>query len=224
MTIHEKLLAVQTALNVPKKNYNSFSNFYYRTLEDVMEAVKPELKKVGASLTVGDDLVQIGDRYYVKAVARFTDIETGESVENVAFAREPESKKGMDESQISGTASTYARKYALNGLFCLDDVQDVDSMDNSAPKAKGKKADTKAEPAPAEKLEKKYISSLEAELNRTGVSRKSMLQTYRAKDIADLSFEQYKDAMSVLEKKPNAPAPVEPEYVEPDDSDLPWNQ
>ncbi|MGA1706380.1 MAG: ERF family protein [Candidatus Nanopelagicaceae bacterium] len=119
---------LQAALKVPKNRLNSFSKFKYRNLEDIMEGVKPHLVEHGLTLTLTDDLVQIGDRYYIKATARISDGKTEQVT--TAFAREPEIKKGMDEPQITGTASSYARKYALAGLLLLDDAEDIDSMDN----------------------------------------------------------------------------------------------
>ena len=122
------LSKLQAALKVPKNRLNSFSKFKYRNLEDIMEGVKPLLVEHGLTLTLTDDLVQIGDRYYIKATATISDGKTEQVT--TAFAREPEIKKGMDEPQITGTASSYARKYALAGLLLLDDAEDIDSMDN----------------------------------------------------------------------------------------------
>ena len=119
----EKLANIQKKLNAPKNQRNNFGGYNYRSAEDILEAVKPLLDN--AILTLQDDIVMIGDRYYVKATATFTD---GDFVKTTtAFAREPENKKGMDDSQITGTASSYARKYALNGLFCIDDNKDPDT-------------------------------------------------------------------------------------------------
>ena len=126
--IHNQLSKLQAALKVPKNRLNSFSKFKYRNLEDIMEGVKPLLVEHGLTLTLTDDLVQIGDRYYIKATATISDGKTEQVT--TAFAREPEIKKGMDEPQITGTASSYARKYALAGLLLLDDAEDIDSMDN----------------------------------------------------------------------------------------------
>lgn len=128
MNIYEKLLTIQCRLKAPKNQYNSFGNYNYRSCEDIQEGVKPLLEEVKATLVVGDELVLIGDRYYIKATARIIDTENGESIENTSYAREELSKKGMDSSQITGSASSYARKYALNGLFCIDDVKDSDSQ------------------------------------------------------------------------------------------------
>ncbi|WP_024292831.1 ERF family protein [Lacrimispora indolis] len=126
MNIQEKLLQVQAGLKAPKSQYNIFGKYYYRNCEDIQEAAKPLLGEVKAVLIVGDELVQMGERFYIKATARFVDCESGDEIKNTAFAREELDKKGMDASQITGSTSSYARKYALNGLFCIDDVKDAD--------------------------------------------------------------------------------------------------
>ena len=114
--IYAALMAVQAELKAPKNQRNQFGKYNYRSAEDIIEAVKPLLKENGLFLNMADDIVQIGDRYYVKATVKVVDIVTGESVQSSAFAREAAQKKGMDESQVTGTASSYARKYA-GGLF-----------------------------------------------------------------------------------------------------------
>ena len=124
----QKLLAVQLALKAPKSNFNSFGKYSYRSCEDILEAVKPLLKQEGLALIVADDVVQMSDRYYIKATATLYDVESGEALTASALAREEETKKGMDASQITGTASSYARKYALNGMFAIDDTKDADTM------------------------------------------------------------------------------------------------
>lgn len=129
MNVYEKLLAVQAELKAPKGQYNSFGKYKYRSCEDILEAVKPLLAKNGATLRIADEIILIGERFYIKATATFADIKTGEAVTNTAFAREEETKKGMDGSQITGTASSYARKYCLNGLFLIDDTKDADTDD-----------------------------------------------------------------------------------------------
>ncbi len=131
MTIYQKLLEVQAALKAPKGQYNSFGKYKYRSCEDILEAVKPLLKEIGVCLILKDEVEKIETRYYVKATAKFIDIETGEYEEGSAYAREDESKKGMDGSQITGTASSYARKYCLNGLFLIDDTKDADTDEYS---------------------------------------------------------------------------------------------
>lgn len=123
----EILNKIQKELKAPKGQVNKFGNYNYRSCEDILEAVKPLLGK--AVLVISDDIVQVGDRFYVKATARLSD--GGESVEAVAFARESFDKKGMDSAQITGATSSYARKYALNGLFCIDDTKDADAKENT---------------------------------------------------------------------------------------------
>ncbi|EYE05433.1 ERF family protein [Escherichia coli] len=121
--LHKKLWAIQQTLNAPKNQRNNFGGYNYRSAEDILEAVKPLLQNI--TLTVSDEIVLIGNRYYVKATATLSD---GEDVIAVtAYAREEESKKGMDASQLTGATSSYARKYALNGLFCIDDARDPDT-------------------------------------------------------------------------------------------------
>lgn len=131
MTIYQKLLEVQAALKAPKGQYNSFSKYKYRSCEDILEAVKPLLKEIGVCLILKDEVEKIETRYYVKATAKFVDIETGEYEEGSAYAREDERKRGMDGSQVTGTASSYARKYCLNGLFLIDDTKDADTDEYS---------------------------------------------------------------------------------------------
>lgn len=123
----EKVLAIQTELKAPKDKFNKFGNYAYRSCEGILEALKPLLAKHKLLLTVSDELVSVGERFYVKATATLHDAEYDFELSNTAFAREEETKKGMDGSQITGTASSYARKYALNGLFCIDDNKDADT-------------------------------------------------------------------------------------------------
>jgi hypothetical protein len=120
-----KLQEIQFKLKAPKGQFNNFGKYKYRSCEDILEAVKPILKEAGCILTLSDEMVLIGDRYYIKATARLVGEDT--DVTTTAYARESENKSGMDASQITGTASSYARKYALNGLFCIDDTKDADT-------------------------------------------------------------------------------------------------
>ena len=142
----------QAELKAPKNQYNSFGKYSYRSCEDILEAAKPVCAKYGLLLTVSDEVVQTGDRYYIKATACLYDAQGGsdEVVSATAFAREALDKKGMDDSQITGTASSYARKYALNGLFCIDDTKDADTQDNtnSGTKKQAQKTAQKSTPSP----------------------------------------------------------------------------
>lgn len=129
-TIHETHSKIIKEIKAPKDLKNNFGNYSYRNVESIYEAVKPLLEKNKLSLTLSDTLELVGNRIYIKATATLTN-EKGESVSVSAYAREQESKKGMDEAQITGSASSYARKYALGGLFLLDDNKDIDSQDNT---------------------------------------------------------------------------------------------
>lgn len=123
------LQLIQSELKAPKGQYNSFGKYHYRSCEDIVEAAKPILAKHGIALILSDEVNLIGGRYYIKATAKIVDLSGKTLAETCAFAREEETKKGMDASQITGTASSYARKYALNGLFAIDDAKDADSND-----------------------------------------------------------------------------------------------
>lgn len=137
-TFKQRVTEAQNELNAPKSQWNKFGKYHYRSCEDICTAAKPINKKHNLVLTVSDEVVVIGDRFYVKATARLKDCESEEAIEVTAFAREEQTKKGMDGSQITGTASSYARKYALNGLYMIDDNKDADTNEqrqqmNNAP-------------------------------------------------------------------------------------------
>ena len=129
--IYAKLAAIQSELKAPKNQYNSFGKYNYRSCEDILEAVKPLAKAQGCAVLLSDEAVVVDGWHYIKATVQLVSAE-GEVAAAVAYAREPEMKKGMDTSQITGTASSYARKYALSGLFALDDTKDADGQDNSS--------------------------------------------------------------------------------------------
>ena len=164
MTIYEKLAAVQSALKAPKSQRNNFGNYNYRSCEDIVESVKPLLKANGLLLNLTDELVMIGDRFYVKATAVVYDFDGG-CVATTAFAREEASKKGMDGSQVTGASSSYARKYALNGLFAIDDTKDSDAT-NTHGKDEAPKQET---PAPMTQKQKTPRQMLIARLNELGI-------------------------------------------------------
>jgi hypothetical protein len=132
MGVHENLSVVQKSLKAPKSQYNSFGKYNYRNCEDILEAVKPLL--IDSSLYIYDEIIQIGDRYYVKATVVFRS--GPDEIKATAYAREEQDKKGMDSSQITGAASSYARKYALNGLFLIDDTKDSDATNDGKNKKK----------------------------------------------------------------------------------------
>ena len=125
----KELIEIQSRLKAPKGQYNKFGKYKYRSCEDILEALKPLLYENRCELTLSDEMVPVGNRIYVKATSTLKN-EAGETVTTTAFAREEETKKGMDASQVTGAASSYARKYALNGMFCIDDTKDSDSTNN----------------------------------------------------------------------------------------------
>lgn len=170
MNIYEKLGIIQSKLKAPKGQYNSFGKYKYRSCEDILEAVKPLLAETKTVLSVTDRMEVVGDRIYVRAEAHLKDCEGLGEIVTVAYAREEESKKGMDSSQVTGAASSYARKYALNGLFCIDDNKDSDST-NAGEKVPGKKAE------PAKETE--MISS------ETIMSIKNIIDKYPEAKLAD---------------------------------------
>lgn len=150
MGVYNKLLEVQVKLKAPKSQYNSFGKYSYRNCEDILEAVKPHLSAANAVILLSDTIELVGDRYYVKATATFIDCEDPtQSVFVTASAREEENKKGMDASQVTGAASSYARKYALNGLLDIDDTKDSDTTNTgtyTTQNAKEAKPNTKPQP------------------------------------------------------------------------------
>lgn len=154
-TIYEKLLTVQNELKAPKDKKNTFGGYNYRSCEGILEAVKPLLQEQGLMLTIKDEVVNIGDRYYVRATVLLDDISSNGEIAVTALAREEEAKKGMDASQITGTASSYARKYALNGLFLIDDTKDADTDEfHRTTQENGQKTNVATQPnqPPAKKI------------------------------------------------------------------------
>lgn len=144
MTLGEKLSKIQQEMKAPKNLKNTFGNYNYRNAEGILEAFKPYEKQYKVYLTVSDSIIQVGDRIYIKASARLYDCESDSTIETAAFAREACEKRGMDDSQITGAASSYARKNALNGLFLLDDTKDADTDEYKKQEKKGRE-DNKAE-------------------------------------------------------------------------------
>lgn len=170
----EKLLNIQQELKAPKNQRNNFGGYNYRSCEDILEAVKPLLAKEKCILTLNDELLQIGERYYIKATATILDTENGSVISNTAYAREEENKKDMDQSQITGTASSYARKYALNGLFLIDDTKDTDTDEFQK-----QQEEKKATPKQIDLLESKC----------TDEEIEAIYEKYNIKDLSELSME-----------------------------------
>lgn len=206
-TAHNKQLqAVQAELKAPKGQYNSFGKYKYRSCEDITEAVKPLLAKYGATLTMSDEVELIGDRYYIKATATFTSIEG--AVTATAFAREPETKKGMDDSQITGTASSYARKYALNGLFAIDDTKDADTDEyTKRTKTRADKAPDKAPmeaPEPIREVSRESWEKLIDLCRATGITYRKLAKEVGTFKQETMTSDQYSKAMMILSRAADA--------------------
>ena len=201
--ILEKLQKVQNEIKAPKNLYNSFGKYKYRNVEGILESFKPYGKKYGLALTISDEIVQIGERIYVKAIASLHDIETSESIQNTAFARESIEKKGMDDSQITGTASSYARKYALNGLFLLDDTKDADTDEYHNQVSQGE--EQKIEEISNMKIAPLKVDVLKKRCAADDVPLDRILKLYKLKSIEDMTEKQFQNCTQYWEKvKDNA--------------------
>lgn len=186
MEFIEKIVAIQSELKAPKGQYNFFGKYNYRSCEDILEGVKPLLAKHGLVLTIQDEIELIGDRYYVKATATITDGK--EQLSTDAYARESLDKKGMDASQVTGSTSSYARKYALNGLLAIDDTKDADTMDNSK--------------KPAQQTQETVYNwqTLKARATQSGISEDDLVhyvtETLKVKKPSELTQEHYQQAFN----------------------------
>lgn len=204
MKIHEKMMKIQTTLKAPKNLFNSFGNYKYRNAEGILEAVKPLLAENKLSMYISDDVQAVNDRVYVKATVSIFDIETGESVMATASAREALNKKGMDDSQITGTTSSYARKYALNGIFLLDDTKDADTDENQ--KERTARANKKEQEKNKEKLDQMKISLVKqktlldlCEDEKFDINK--ILKSYKHESIKDITEGQYKYIVANKDKE-----------------------
>lgn len=188
VVLNQRVGDIQHKLKAPKGQYNSFGKYNYRSCEDILEGVKPLLKEHNLALLIDDEIVQIGERYYVKATAKITD--GRECVSATAYAREPDTKKGMDESQITGATSSYARKYALNALLCIDDTKDADTMDNSK--------------KPAQETVYNW-QTLKTRATQGGISEEELVhyvtKTFKVSKPADLKQDHYQQAFNWVNAK-----------------------
>ena len=196
VSLYQKLSRIQAELKAPKNLFNKFGNYSYRNAEGIQEALKPYETKFGVMVTLSDSIEEINGRVYVKATATIYDTDSAESIAVTAYAREAETKKGMDDAQVTGATSSYARKYALNGLFLLDDTKDVDSEEyqaqgkgeankaTSKPKAK---AEPKTEPKTIEPLNEKEMQFLKQRY--TGDNLAKLLEFYKIENIEDIDPE-----------------------------------
>ena len=192
MNVYEKLIAIQSELKAPKSQYNNFGKYAYRNCEDILEALKPILKEHKSTIYISDEIVTVLERFYVKATVTFIDAETGEKIINTAYAREEEDKKGMDGSQVTGSSSSYARKYALNGMFAIDDTKDSDFTNTTV------KGDNSA-------LSEAQIKRLLAIASKVNISaddvKKVVAKSFGVQDLRKMNKQQYDEICSRLEKK-----------------------
>lgn len=196
MNIYEKLAIIQEKISVPKNNVNDFGKYNYRSCEDILAAVKPILKETGTVLTLDDEVVLINERYYVKATAILVSVEEGklDTITNWAYAREEESKKGLDASQITGSCSSYARKYALAGLFLLDSEKDADTRDNREPEERP------TDEAMAKKITGTQLKTLKTKCETDNVDETYICKSFRIKDLKELTGAQYKTTIDNWER------------------------
>jgi hypothetical protein len=188
MSIYEKLLKIQTELKAPKNQYNSFGKFNYRSCEDILEGLKPVLQKYKAAVLISDEIVLIRDRYYVKATATLFDAESNDQVSATAYAREAETKTGMDLSQLTGSTSSYARKYALNGLFAIDDTKDSDALPREQKRTK------KPQGTITKQQAKKMFELAENDTQLV----KEVLETFNYKNSTDVKLNEYDKICNII--------------------------
>lgn len=200
MSVYEKLSHIQNEINVPKNLYNKFGNYYYRNAETIFDTAKPVCMKYRTTLVVSDEVVNVDGRFYIKGIATLCDWDSDKEVTNVAYAREEEAKKGMDASQVTGSCSSYARKYALNGLFNLDDNKDSDSPEQieeieARAKANAKNANNKKEKAEvmATESQLKMIHELGSEERIEGLKKH-----YKVNELSELTIDQASQAIKIL--------------------------
>jgi len=212
----EAFKVVQNELKAPKNQYNSFGKYNYRSCEDILQAARPLCNENGLVLTISDEIVQIGTRFYVKATSKVTEIETGESFENVAYAREDDSKKGMDSCQLTGACSSYARKYSLCGLFAIDDTKDADSNEyrqtaqnrpqatQNAKPTTSTKTPTKTPQKANDEARNKAMKALTEEMNRMGCTGQEVAAIAGANigkvSTKDMTTEEIQKVTANLEK------------------------
>ena len=198
MNIIEKLNLIQTELKAPKNQRNNFGGYNYRSCEDILEAIKPLLEKTKTALIIADEPNLIGDRFYIKATATLKDCESEAEIKATAYAREPSEKKGMDFAQITGATSSYARKYALNGLFCIDDTKDSDATNTH-----GNEPQTQAKTQKKQFINNNEIAEISSLVETTNTDINNFLAFFKVRSLNELDKNAYKQAKEMLLKKLN---------------------
>lgn len=209
LSIYEKLMKIQAELKAPKNQYNSFGKYKYRSCEDILEGVKSLLEKNKAVLILTDQVKEINGRFYIEATAGLIDIDDGTTVSTTALAREDENKKGMDQAQVTGSASSYARKYALNGLFCIDDTEDSDSTNQGDKDEKPKQGTSNqgksSQTGSSKGITDAQIKRLFAIANKHNVGeadiKKVIAKSYNKTSIKDLTKKEYDELIQRIESK-----------------------
>lgn len=197
MNIYQSLNYIQSNLKAPKGQFNSFGKYHYRSCEDILEGVKPHLKETNTCLVISDEIVTIGDHNYIKATATLYGADGG-AVANSAFAKEPLEKKGMDPSQITGATSSYARKYALNGLFCIDDTKDADTDAYTAntTKSKTKEKAPETNTIKEKRVKEEYLRSITQQMGIKQINPKLISEyinkTFNKKTSNELTEDELK--------------------------------
>lgn len=202
MAVYEKLIAVQSELKAPKNQFNKFGKFYYRNCEDILEALKPILKKHKATTFISDEIVvKENGSAYIKATVTFVDVETGETVSNTAYAKEGQGKNGMDPSQATGATSSYARKYALNGMYCIDDTKDADTDEYKVQTEAKKDTEAKKEVS-ADRITPAQLKELNGLLKAAGYNTEkvnNLKAAFGVSRLDELSKAQFDAVMSKVE-------------------------
>lgn len=196
MSVYLKLMKVQTKLKAPKNQRNNFGNYNYRSCEDILEALKPLLEEEKAVINISDNIILIGERYYIESTVKFIDAENGEIIEVKSMAREEENKKGMDSSQLTGSTSSYARKYALNGMFAIDDTKDSDATNThnkteSKPKQNVSNNNTQSNEKKLSEAQCKRLYSIAYSKNVKSEQVKEAVMKKFGKEISSLTKAEY---------------------------------
>lgn len=209
MSIYTTLTEIQNELKAPKNQYNSFGKYKYRSCEDILEALKPLLLKHKATLIINDEIQETGTRVYVKAICTF--VVGDEKIQTTAYAREEKSKKGMDGSQVTGASSSYARKYALNGLFLIDDTKDADT-DEFKEQSKNKQ-----ENKSKQELTKEQINILYSMASEKGFTQKDIQnvisKSFNKRSVTELSQAEYNEILDRMEKSTSKKGKKDPEQT-----------
>lgn len=212
MSIYTTLTEIQNELKAPKNQYNSFGKYKYRSCEDILEALKPLLLKHKATLIINDEIQEMGTRIYVKAICTF--VVGDEKIQTTAIAREEESKKGMDGSQVTGASSSYARKYALNGLFLIDDTKDADTDEF---KEQGKKKQESESKPKGQDLTKEQINILYSMASEKGFTQKDIQnvisKSFNKRSVTELSQTEYNEILDRMEKSTQKKGKKDPEQT-----------